>query len=824
MYASPSLVSSPLSPLPPPPAADAATTTSAATSSLSQETTAVYEQDPPSLEGAITIKDDISPVCTMALGYFCEVHGPTVIFTTQAYPSSALISLGEVKDRLRNVRSDLCYDRHDDNGDTDDDDNSSDDDGTPSFMMSSEGGNSQRSSFSSSSSLSTQSSLSSSFMPSSLSYVPWNIAKSFKKQQFFNFDNASPSSVMSPVYSRSNAMYNSSVAKYISHTSQNQRRQQPQQPDQASSQETRSVPQRSAASTMRRSFQRSLTSSSSSSSKSLLSCKFCDSVAENDGYITTDEETRTIFVSKRVLNDTYTLTRQACTRALSCEWVPRDVYVLKSQKAVTKEPSERASGTTTTLSSSSSRASASSSSKLSAPSNPQTPTKPIYVLSKLQPLTQFIFGTYSNGYTLAINFRLDDSKARGNGRWYTVITTWQSSAYLAAVACNGLFESTVTPLIRELQKNASEVMKKEGPASTMGRNTGKPVGRSLSEITGIQPEKLYMKFHIAFCRAFLRFNNSMFIPCMDAAPQFYPTMKLVLGDIYNKPYSLNNFEGPEFGTETISQKTYNSSRSYNEEDFDALSSLNTPLVREFKLSTLLCNMNNTDKDILLYNCMVGNQIIVRGPHPGMCKVAVRAISRLLPDSLRGPICEYSSSYKPIFEAHFLGLPLNAEIPISDNVNRNFQEYVEDIFESIDSSASSSSYIDEVYSEGDLALKEDATVHAGRAVLTLSDDPGRGHVSGPFIPTTIVEELKLIFATKSNTAPEVSVSTLKSMKLTLLHERWTNLAKVAYSLKMKKFFNSEKTTKTALNALSLNRKDLYVLKFWMPCVKSKLFSK
>lgn len=777
------------------------------------------ENDPDSLllEGAITIKDGVSPVCTMALGYFCEVHGPTVIFTTQVYPSSALVSLGEVKDKLRNIDSGVCYDylSNDDDDSSDDyDDDDDDDDNAQSFMTSSGDTDSQSSSLVSSSSSSlSRSSVSSSLMPSSLSYVPWNLAKSFKKQQFFDFDNASPNSVGSPIYSRSNAMYNSSVARYISNTAQ---KQSALAASSSSFQEPRSVPQRQAAS-IRRPPQKTPTT------QSLLSCKFCDSVSENDGYITTDEETRTIFVSKRDFNDTYTLIRQACTRALSCEWAPREVFMTKTQTpALSKSVNVRQSGlspspaSVSTSFSTSSRTSTPRVKGLGSSARARQTTKTYSVSHELQPLTQFMFGTYSNGYTLAINFRLDDSKARGNGRWYTIITTWQSSAYLAAIASNGLFETAVTPIIRRLQKNAAELMKREG------KSTSKPVGRSLSEITGIAPGKLYERLHKAFCGAFLSFNNWMFIPCMDMAPQFYPTMKLVLGDIYDKPYSLNNFERPEFGAEVFPQNGYTSSYlSYDDDDLDVPSSVNAPLIREFKLSTLLHNLSENDKNILLYNCMVGNQIIVRGPHSSICSVAVRAISRLLPDSLRGPICEHSSTYKPIFEAHFLGLPMTAKIPTSDNVSRNYRVYVENIFESIDEA--SSSYDDEQYSRDNFALKEDENVLSGRAVLTLMDDPGKGYVRGPFVPTTIVEEMKLIFASKSAIAPEVSVSTLKSMKLTLLHERWTNLAKIAYSLKTNEFFNSEKTTKAALNALSLNRRDLSVLKFWMPCVKNKLFS-
>lgn len=752
------------------------------------------EQDSLVLEGAITIKDGVSPICTMALGYFCEVHGPTVIFTTQAYPSSTLVSLGEEKDRLRNINSHACYDYVNNGEDDDGSDSDYDDEGSQSFLSSSSCDNDSQDPSSM-----TQSSVTSSFMPASLSYVPWNLAKSFKKQQFFDFDNASPNSIGSPVYSRSNAMYNSSVAKYISNSAQTQAAHTP-------SQEPRSVPQRQATS-IRRPAQ------NASTSQSPLSCKFCYSVPENDGYITTDESTRTIFVSKRNFNDTYTLVRQACTRALSCEWAPREVFMTNKQTKSVDIRQSLSQDKFISLGSSTPRKGGVNTSVRA-----QNAVKNCLMSPEMQPLTQFMFGTYSNGYTLAINFRLDDSKARGNGRWYTIITTWQSSAYLAAIAGNGLFEAAMTPTIRKLQKNASELMRKEG------RSISKPVGRTLSEITGIVPERLYEMLHKVFCSAFLSFNNSMFIPCMDVAPQFYPTMKLVLGDIYDKPYSLNNFERPEFCAEVFPANGLASppTKPYDESYPDLSSSLNAPLIREFKLSTLLCNIGENDRNILLYNCMVGNQIIVRGPNSSVCSVAVRAISRLLPDSLRGPICEYSSVYKPMFEAHFLGLPLTAEIPASDNVNRDFRYQVEDIFESIKG-------LDDIPDEEEQCLentfsvKEDETVHAGRAILTLMDDPGKGYVKGPFIPTTIVEEMKEIFVSKSNVAPEVGVSTLKSMKLTLLHERWTNIAKIAYSLKLSEFFNSEKSTKAALSALSLNRKDLYVLKFWMPCVKNKIFS-
>lgn len=480
-------------------------------------------------------------------------------------------------------------------------------------------------------------------------------------------------------------------------------------------------------------------------------CPMCESIPDDTGFITADESTGTAFISKRTPSMLKDAIQQACVRSLCCEWVPQEVV------SFTPQGMGRARSVSVTETDKASR------SFLSPEFTHRTETK------RTTPIIPIMHGCKQNGYTLSLEFKVEDNKARGSARWYVVNITWMGNpAYLGAVSCFQVAESIIGPFIREIQDRAMTFKVREfeyernrslnGTRPGNDDNSFMDSKRSLARIVDTTPYDLFEYVHKTFCKVSLSLSKDFFYPAMRRSPQFSLT----------------------------SRKEPPSSSEYLETE------------KGFDLIRLFSNLSTTDAKILLYNCFAGNQVIVRGDWEAEVRGAVCKIAcALLPHDLRGEICEYSCTYKSFYEARFLGVPLSAEIP-----NPKEMYTVLDAFEE--------GFL------GDPPGTENEEVdtgdrYAGRAVLTLDTDMSKCSVEGVYFQTSIVDDM--LASLKSSTVEH---------RIALIHDRWMTAAKLGYALQNQGLFDNESDINSVLPLLNIQKTDLDILKYWMCCIRKNFF--
>lgn len=473
-------------------------------------------------------------------------------------------------------------------------------------------------------------------------------------------------------------------------------------------------------------------------------CTMCESIPENMGFITTDKETETAFVSKRTPSVLRDEIRQACTRSLSCEWVPREV-----SGSITSGFVRGRSASVTESEKIPSRAMSPEFSQRS-----EAKTKP--------PIVPMIHGNEKNGYTLSLEFKVEDNMARGSTRWYVVNITWMGNpGYLAAVACSRIAERVIEPFIQSIQYRATMFNIRD---IEYGRNiffrrieigdddcSFMTTKRSLAKLVDMEPYKLFEWAHKTFCNVYISLKKELFFPGMSRSPQFV----LTSGD--SLPID-------------------------PDED-----------VNSFDLIKLFSKLNDTEANILLYNCFAGNQVIVRGAHEDAVRSAVRSIAcTLLPRDLRGDICEYSCTYKSLCEARFLGVPLSAQIPQVEEVHMAFDVLEEELFDLFE------------LRDEDISIRNK---YAGRAVLTLASGLSKCSVDGTYFQSSIVDDM--IASLKSK---------VTKSRIALVHDRLMTTAKLGYALQSQGFFDNELDASAALSLLKIQKNDIDILKYWMCRIK------
>lgn len=475
-------------------------------------------------------------------------------------------------------------------------------------------------------------------------------------------------------------------------------------------------------------------------------CPLCESIPDDAGFISIDKSMGVAFVSKRTPSLLQDKIHRACVRSLSCEWVPQE-----STNFAFQEPAR-----------------AHSVSFIESDNEPNEIMSPVFTykqeMEKTPPIIPVMHGNKKSGYTLSLEFKMEDDTARGSVRWYVVNVTWTGSpSYLAAVACSQIVESIIEPLVRTIQHkavtfNIREVENKR--KRTVSRTKGcshVDTRRSLAKIMDTTPHKLFEYFHKTFCNAITSIIKDSFYPLMKQSPQF--------------SFTLSSPDSSPLG------------RAGGKESFD--------------LAEFFSSLDDENAKTLLYNCLIGNQIIVRGACEEDVRTAVCSIAyTLLPQDLRGDVCEYSCTYKSFHEAHFLGLPLSAEVIRAEEVSSILDAFEEELLDFL-------IFRDEGNNTSDK--------YAGRAVLTLNQDLSKCSVCGAYFQTSIVDDM--LASLRSSTARS---------RVALIHDRLITAAKLGYVLQSQGFFDDEPGTDKVLPLLGVQKNDLTVLKYWMSCIKKNFF--
>eukprot|EP00002_Diphylleia_rotans_P025910 TRINITY_DN5145_c0_g1_i13.p1 TRINITY_DN5145_c0_g1~~TRINITY_DN5145_c0_g1_i13.p1 ORF type:complete len:825 (-),score=172.86 TRINITY_DN5145_c0_g1_i13:2692-5166(-) len=238
-------------------------------------------------------------------------------------------------------------------------------------------------------------------------------------------------------------------------------------------------------------------------------------------------------------------------------------------------------------------------------------------------------------------FRLKDQQARGFHRWYSIVCIVEDFSTL--MWCWGFLQESFKKYSSELQQSAEAVFAKEGrnQPQSMGRVTGRspmlpppnmqrrpaPSQRTVEEVVGLK----------------------------NLIGTFHTYMAWVLASLEGR-YSLRTLG-------RTSQHYYNYlPRCANASQLIPYSNTNDPMKDLVGLHQLTLLLGDDGMKHVLYNLLIGNQVIVRGDHSYMIHRIVRILKTTLPDNVL-QIVENSKVYRPAYECNLLALTsMSYEIP------------------------------------------------------------------------------------------------------------------------------------------------------------------
>jgi len=187
---------------------------------------------------------------------------------------------------------------------------------------------------------------------------------------------------------------------------------------------------------------------------------------------------------------------------------------------------------------------------------------------------------------------------------------------------------------------------------------------------------------------------------------------------------------------------------------------------------------------LIYNTIVGNQVIIRGSSKSLVESLVKTLSNLIPQECC-LIDSYSESFKELWECNILGIASDVIIPRHiDNDN--------------------TAIIDIEYY--DRSNEPDDIDHPNRSTIDINE-------TGPSFPTTMGDAIETVLR-------QNYPSVIENTHLKMIKDEWINKSKAFYGLKTIIENEKDKRLYGFLNILNCHHpeKDRDILKFWSSCAK------
>ncbi|CAO3574441.1 unnamed protein product [Mortierella alpina] len=245
------------------------------------------------------------------------------------------------------------------------------------------------------------------------------------------------------------------------------------------------------------------------------------------------------------------------------------------------------------------------------------------------------FGDGVNGYVLSYMFTVYDAQSRGHRVKYTIMTMMTDRVYLVAsmdylisqfqvIASNlqSMAESFCpqqpSPAPRSLSYSSSH-----SRGSIMPENAPTKRGRPLTDVLA-KPD-IFVQLHAAFV--------SVLSNC---------SQRLIERHIQGRP--INECTSPDITEE----RPLNGESGEHSETIDSLRELRRVLGRQ-------------PFNRLIWNSLVGNQVIVRGEESRITREIIRSLEGILPKECRNVILD-GPAYEPSYACNILGLDRSVAIP------------------------------------------------------------------------------------------------------------------------------------------------------------------
>ncbi|ORX99177.1 hypothetical protein K493DRAFT_313327 [Basidiobolus meristosporus CBS 931.73] len=265
-----------------------------------------------------------------------------------------------------------------------------------------------------------------------------------------------------------------------------------------------------------------------------------------------------------------------------------------------------------------------------------------------------LFGDDKNGYVLSYMFKLKDRQARGSQRWYSFIFLMSDRLYL--VTSWPFLVKKFKALASELQEKAEKVYDKEkaslldSPQDLMrNRSSFGPVApdqflrrrgsqslRSLDELLGVK--NLFVNLHANFSWILKACSRRLQEKQVEGQP--------MIGSSDDSGLFNNSF------IDAISNTMKSQKISIQEEH---------PRASIKNLLELEKLLEHKAFRKLVFNCVIGNQVIVRGDEEPLVKSIISVLQEIIPLGCSS-VMSYEASYQEIWKCNLLGLQKDAEFP------------------------------------------------------------------------------------------------------------------------------------------------------------------
>ncbi|GAM21880.1 hypothetical protein SAMD00019534_050550 [Acytostelium subglobosum LB1] len=391
-----------------------------------------------------------------------------------------------------------------------------------------------------------------------------------------------------------------------------------------------------------------------------------------------------------------------------------------------------------------------------------------------------VFIGTSDGYFLSYMFKINDSKARGTSRWYGLLFLIGEASCL--VHYFGWVVSCFRSIADEMKKRANIVFERELASNTHNQMAMARRGRAapLRSFTDLIEDPLFFsRLHVTFTQILSNCHLKYYLiqnppPVLEAHTELIHHLKqeYIIGDrhLLQAPSSSRQHNDMH----TLLTQKLNQSLGMG---------MGTELVESLGQVSRIIGESSTSA--LIYNTIIGNQVIVRGHSRPLVASLIDALKQLIPRECAS-ICYYSETFREIWECNILGLSPNATIPL--HVERDVVALIEIDYYNI--------------SEDD---PEYDSFRSSPSNIDIS-------FSGPRYPSSFGAGIETIL--KQNLSPQA-----ERMHILTLKEEWINKTKAFYGLRSIIEDDKDKRLSHFLHLINCTlEKDILILMFWTCCAR------
>ncbi|GJJ68506.1 folliculin [Entomortierella parvispora] len=272
------------------------------------------------------------------------------------------------------------------------------------------------------------------------------------------------------------------------------------------------------------------------------------------------------------------------------------------------------------------------------------------------------FGDGMNGYVLSYMFTVHDAQSRGQRVKYTIMTMMTDRVYLVAsmeylisqfqrIAANlQAMASALSPPQQSPATRSMSYSSSHHRGSIMPENAPTRRGRPLTDVLA-KPD-IFVQLHAAFVCVLSNCSQRLMERHIQGRPKVMIKICLNFMSTTFRPILTRN-------DRTNMEQVFDDAGQsilFTGEDSDC--DAKTEIIDSLRELRRVLGRHKFDR--LIWNCVVGNQVIVRGEETRIVKEAIVLLEDILPKACC--TVHFGSQYEPTYECNILGLERSTAIP------------------------------------------------------------------------------------------------------------------------------------------------------------------